>query len=284
MLQTGHPSTGVDLYQNVNFRTGDRIAKILLWGEENSPANFQFSYSWGKEDQTWETPRHHHNFEQLRHPVIGDYSIGKDEVIPEGWVGYISESVFYGPQVASAQLTMCTLQYGGPSGNGYWSLNQQRQGQIDLKQRGKFENGAYSWLDADGKRHNKDAGEAMWEHVFGKQIDYPPPRYNGILIMNPASFEWKKDREQKGVARKILGAFTERKTRVGFIRMEAGAELKFGGEPAQEIVFVKEGAMTHGGKSYPRLTAFGARAAAAPVTLKAIDPTELYYVKLPTFQ
>ena len=102
--------------------------------------------------------------------------------------------------------------------------------------------------------------------------------------MNPASFDWKKDKEQNGIASKILGAFTERQTRVGFIRMEAGAEMKFGLENAQEILFVKEGAMTHEGKAYPRLTAFGTRAADAPVTLRATDPTELYYVKLPTFQ
>ena len=59
-------------------------------------------------------------------------------------------------------------------------------------------------------------------------IEYPTPRYNGIVMMNPASFDWKKDKEQNGIARKILGDFTERHSRVGFIRIDKGATYSFG--------------------------------------------------------
>jgi hypothetical protein len=88
---------------------------------------------------------------------------------------------------------------------------------------GQFENGMYSWVDADGKHRNQDAAEAIYEENRGEQIVYPEPRYDRLLMFNPDAFPWAPDPGQPGVAHKWMGTFTEKEIRFGFVRIEAGA-------------------------------------------------------------
>ena len=284
-MQTGHPSSAPNYADQAgNLRSGNRVSRVLLTGREGSLNNFRFSMSGEEGDSNWSTPRHRHNFEQLRHPLEGDYIIGKNEVLPAGWVGYFPESAYYGPQALSTNLRLLVLQYGGPSGNGFASTPQRRKGYDDLLAKGgKFEDGVYTWLDAEGRRHNQDAFEAVWEHMNQRKIEYPVSRYRDLILMNPAGYSWVHDDDTPGVAWKILGTFTERNVRVGFIRLEKGASLQFGKEKAPEIAFIKEGAVSESGTTYGLHSAMSVQSDEAPVTLKAAEPTELYYMKLPTF-
>jgi hypothetical protein len=65
--------------------------------------------------------------------------------------------------------------------------------------------------------------------------------------------------------------------------MAAGAALQFGTEPSNEILFLASGTIGHQGEAHQKLTAFGSAADEAPETLTALEPSELLYVKLPTF-
>lgn len=283
-MQISHPESSPKYYEQAgNLRVGSRDVRTLLTGREGAPNNYKLGYGVGEGENEWGTPRHHHNFEQFRHPIKGDYVIGKDEVLPAGWVGYFPESAYYGPQTMSPNLEMFTMQFGGPTGFGFWSVRQRRKGFDELSAKGKFEGGVYSWADPDGKRHNQDAAEAMWEHINGRKIEYPLGRYRNLILMNPAAFAWEKEADASGVARKILGDFTERRIRVGFIRLDKGAMLNFGTEKAPEALVVKEGSVSHDGKTYARLSAFGVEGDESPITLKANEACELYYMKMPTF-
>ena len=267
-----------------NLRSGNRLTRTLLTGRESSPDNFKFNFGGGGDSEDWTTPRHRHNFEQVRYPLSGDYVIAKNKVLPSGWVAYFPESAYYGPQVKSGNLTMLSLQFGGPSGTGYWSVAQRKKGYEDLLAKGgKFDEGIYSWVDETGQRHNQDAAEAVWEQIYGRKIEYPKPRYPEFVVMDPDSFTWIRDADEPGVAWKKLGSFTEREIRVAFIRLDKGARLPFGREKAGEILFIKEGSLSHDDKSHGRHSAFHVAAGEQPVTLTALEPSELFYVKLPTF-
>lgn len=284
-MQITHPDQVGDYYKEVgNLRTGYQQIKTLLAGQENAPGNYKLSYEGGGDSEDWTTPRHRHNFDQFRHPLVGDYVINKDEILPAGWVAYFPESAYYGPQTKTANLEMITVQFGGSNGHGYWSVKQRKQGYEDLVAKGGvFKDGVYSWTGKDGRKNNQDAAEAVWEQGLGRKVTYSEPRYQNVLMINPASFDWIKDKSQSGVARKNLGDFTERHSRIGFIRIDKGASFKFGEHKAPEILFLKEGALSHQGKTYGKLTAFGRDPEDAPVTLTAAEPTEIWYAKLPTF-
>jgi hypothetical protein len=298
-MKTSHPVSAPNLYEIAggDIRTGrgtdgaplqkqDRIAHELLTGEAGSLGNYRLGYSESANAETgnaWTTPRHRHIFEQVRHPLEGDYSIAGDQVLPAGWVAYFPESAYYGPQKLSPNLKSVVLQYGGPSGLGYMSAGQRKAGLAELLKKGELKDGIYSWTTPDGRTHNQDAHEALWEEVRGEKTSYPQARYDSLIMMNPASFPWIRDDSLTGVARKTLGVFTERDVRIGFVQLEAGAELPFGTQPSSEILFLKQGEIRHGDTKYPRLSAFGSDAADSPETLVATEDSELFYVKMCTF-
>ncbi len=284
-MQINDPSKAKDFHKLVDdHRPGNRKAALLLTGKEGTPANYRLALSEGG-TADWTAPRHRHVFEQFRYILSGDYVIGKDDVLPAGWAAYFPESVYYGPQIKKTNMTMIILQFGGPNGLGYWSAEQfsQASARLEAKGNGKFDNGIYTWTDAEGRRHNQDAVEAVEQEMRGSKIVYPPARYNDVIRMNPASFDWVMDADSPGVARKHLGTFTERDVRFGFVRLEKGATLQFGAEMSPEALVLMNGTMTHDNSSYGRYTAFGTEADESPVALTAVEPSELLYMKMPTY-
>lgn len=286
-MKTNIPENANDYHKVVtDYRSGNRVSKMLLQGKEGAPNNYRLNFSevGGGSSGDWTTPRHRHTKEQFRYVLAGDYHLTDKEVVPAGWVAYFPESVYYGPQIKSKNLSMLTLQFGGASGGGHLSPRQtQKAIETLLARGGKFEHGIYTWIDEQGKRHNEDAAAATEAEAWGHKMEYPAPRYQDIIMMNVAAFSWVKDKENPGVARKNLGSFTERDTRYGFVQMEKGATLKFGTEKAPEILFLKEGVLTHENTQYIKRTAFSTEENESPVELKAVEPSELVYIKLPTF-
>ena len=284
-MKINHPSIAPNYYDQAgNLRSGNRISRTLLTGVEDDPGNYRLAYGTGGDSSQWTTPRHHHNFEQIRWAMDGDYSVGNKRKLPKGWVGYFPESAYYGPQTISQDVTMLLLQYGGPTGQGFASVAQRRRGYDGLTARGgKLENGIYSWVDENGVHRNQDAFEAVWEEMNGRKIQYPESRYDDIILMNPEAFQWKPDATQPGVAHRNLGTFTEKDVRIGFVKLDAGATLRFGGEPATEILFLKSGVIAHGDDKHEELSAFGSAPEDSVEILTAAEPAELFYMKLPTY-
>jgi hypothetical protein len=284
-MQTGNPDSGTDFFAVAGDlrASGKRHSRMLVTGTEGSVDNYKLSYGAGGNSEDWKTPRHRHNFEQIRHPLSGDLIIGHNLIVPEGWVSYFPESCWYGPQVRKPDLSMIVLQFAGPSGYGYDTARQLRAGMDALVAKGGvFEGGFYRWSDSDGKQHSRDAAEVIYEeNRGGEAIVYPEPRYDRLLMFNPAAFPWVDD--GPGVSHKWMGTFTEREIRFGFIRIEAGATYEFGTEPSVEVMFLKSGSLTHDGTKHGELTGLSSEAADAPAALTAVETCELFYAKLPTF-
>ncbi|HEY4202856.1 MAG TPA: hypothetical protein VGM83_20075 [Devosiaceae bacterium] len=271
------------VYDAGNLREGkDRESKVLFAGKEGDLGNYRWYYSGGGEGE-WKAPRHKHNFEQFRFVLSGTFEYVTDKRMEAGWVGYFPESVHYGPQVRHGDLTMLTLQFGGASGGGFMSQRERRQAYDELLAKGAFEKGAYTWLDADGKRHRQDSFEAVWEHKMGRKLVYPTPRYTDLIIMNPEGSAWVADKTAPGVARKWLGAFTERQVRAGFVKLDAGAALDVGKLAGTELMFLTKGQVAHEGKSHDVNTAFKIERNDGPDSIIAKQDSELFVIQLPDF-
>jgi len=283
--QSYDPTTEEASVKQLNYRAGSRIPSVQLLGEEGRPDNYRFTFNRWSDDKGggWPAPRHHHPFEQVRYAIEGDYTISKGNVMPPGWVAYFPESVYYGPQVKETNLRMVELQFGGPTGLGYYSTRQRRAAYDELIARGgTFEKGFYQWTDDAGNMHRQDSSEAVWEVAMDvPKIVYPKPRYNSIILMDPDSFAWRKD--APGVGRKLLGVFTERELRINLIQLDKGASFSIGEEPANEIVFLTQGSLSYGNETYVPHAAFATSAGERPDSLVAAEQSEMLYVKLPTF-
>jgi hypothetical protein len=72
--------------------------------------------------------------------------------------------------------------------------------------------------EGDGRK-NQDGFEAVWEHIVGRKLVYPAPRFDAPVFMNYRNFAWCAVKA-KGVWFKTLGIFTERETRLEMVKLE----------------------------------------------------------------
>src|SRR5260221_13693184 len=77
-----------------NIRTGNVSSWLLLEGRRGDPGNFELRYN--EIEAGYETPRHRHNFEQVRWVFEGKWTLAKGRYVRAGEVGYWPEGVYYG--------------------------------------------------------------------------------------------------------------------------------------------------------------------------------------------
>lgn len=263
------------------MREGVLEQKHLLFGEDGSPNNYDLNMG-----QTggggWRTPRHRHNFDQIRYVIKGTLPYTETEVLKEGWVGYFPESVHYGPQERAEGLRTMVLQSGGASGGGYLSVAQREATNAELNEKGRFEKGLYHFTDENGVEQTLDGSQAIFEHAMGHSLEFAPPRYTDVIAMDPEAYDWTPEGAD-GVEEKWLGRFTERDLRIGFLRLEAGSVYEAGRFDSIEILFQTSGRVSVDGASYGPETGYEFLAGEGPVAVRAEEPTEFLRTVLHRF-
>lgn len=198
--------------------------KTMLEGEEGSPDNFALMLA--NTDVSFKSPRHRHNFDQIRLGLTASTNIGPRRNLEPGDLAYFPEGTYYGPQnqEETGEGSVCmVVQFGGPSGSGYMSKRELFEGFRRLQQQGEFAGGVFRrHAPAEGERKNQDSYEAIWELHNGRPIAYASPRYLEPVLIRHTGFAWQPDPERPGVARKHLGSFTERDIAVTLLRLDAG--------------------------------------------------------------
>ena len=168
------------------------------------------------------TPRHRHNFDQIRYTLSGVQSTGLGD-LAAGECGYFPEGSYYGPQKQEGECECLVLQFQGASGEHLLS-NEEMNATYDrlIKAGGKFENGVYKGFKPDGSPKNRDSYEAIWEAHEGRDLVFPPPRYREPVMMLAENFRFWPDRKRPGLEIKHLGTFSEARTGIGFLKAAAG--------------------------------------------------------------
>jgi len=237
--------------RGLEHRGGMFHFRRLMEGEPGGIDNFQLSL--GRIGGDFYSPRHHHNFEQVRFQFSGELDFARDGKMKTGMVGYFPEGAFYGPQTNDATDTPMTivLQCGGASGSGYLARAEVKAGMDALKAEGEFKDGVFRRnKDVPGKR-NVDGYQAIWEHVNQRPMVYPKPRYSRPFMMDPSHYDWTPVEGAPGVAEKFLGVFTERRTTAGFLQLDPGTVYKADG---RAIYVVLEGTGTVADQAVQNLT------------------------------
>jgi quercetin dioxygenase-like cupin family protein len=214
----------IEYIERANKPRGGRFRqRKLLEGKPGTPSNYLLQQAETFGD--FASPRHKHNFDQYRFQLRGTFEFSRDGTMTPGVVGYFPEGTPYGPQTSAEDSIALVLQFGGASGNGYMSEAELTASVAKLKEKGEFNNGVYTIHRPDGSKVNQDAYEACWEHNAGRELEYPAPRFQAPVFMNPEGFAWVPSPSEAGVATKTLGSFGERRTDIGFARIEAGSAM-----------------------------------------------------------
>jgi hypothetical protein len=234
---------------------------LLMGGEPDSPENYR--YILGRQEADFHMPRHRHTFEQIRLPLVGDMNLGEQGILHEGEIGYFPEGQTYGPQddplgdAKPGERLQLVLQFGGASGLGM-SAGRGR-GPASRQPQGE-----------QGREPGRER----------RAIKFPRPRYNNVVILNPAHFNWLPVPGVAGVERKSFGSFTERAFWIEMIKIDAGAAWPSTSEGARRLIVVLSGTATIGGLALGRLTAIQADAG-EKLHFGATEETVLYIVGLP---
>jgi hypothetical protein len=196
------------------------------------------------------TPRHRHNFDQIRYTLSGVQSTGLGD-LAAGECGYFPEGSHYGPQQQKGACECLVLQFQGASGEHLLS-NEEMNATYEklLKSGGKFENGVYKGFKPDGSAKNKDSYEAIWEEHEGRDLVFPEPRYRQPVMMLAKNYRFWPDRNRPGVEIKHLGTFSEARTGISFLRLLPGAVIKGGEQADAELRYLIEGSCSYDGKNW----------------------------------
>jgi len=239
--------------RRTNARGGRFVFQRILEGPSGSPANFYLQLARTFKD--FDSPRHRHNFDQVRVQLEGTVDFARDGKMTPGMIGYFPEGTRYGPQSSTDDALVLVLQCGGASGNGYMSEDQFQYGVNHLKEVGEFRNGAYFHKGADGKIETKDGYQAVWEFVNGRELEYPEERYHTPIMIYPEHFRWLPIPGSPGIEVKRLGVFTEAETRIAIYRLAAGAKLA-AEEDSIYFAFSGSGRTGEGSRWLPRTTIY----------------------------
>ena len=259
--------------------TGALAFKYLLTGEDYSPDNFVFLLA--RQDAGFATRRHRHNFEQFRLPLRGAMNVGKGLKLREGQVGSLrGRAVRTAGRSAGRHAAGCAhapdlaVRRRKPLSQ----IEKLRACRTALKAHGEFVDVAYRHRDG----RMQDGFSAVWEHAFGRKLEFPKPRYPQPIVMDPAGFQWRPVEASPGVERKHLGTFTERGTWVEMLRFTHPPR---GARPAR-----RRGASC---SCSPATAPVGALIrthsavqidAGEPATLTATSPMEVLLIGLPMLQ
>jgi hypothetical protein len=235
-------------------REGRTDYKLLARGEAGTPDNFELTIVKWSPEGTY-SPRHRHNFDQFRFPLNEPLNYSPNLDVGPGQLGYFSEGGHYGPQRIKGGCLALMLQFAGPGGHGFMSYPETRRGSDELKEKGRFEKGIFRYEDEQGRTHNQDGYEAVWEHVNGRKIEYAPPRFPEPVVMNPEAFAWRPHGDDDALSVRAFGVFNERGTAANLFRMAAGGRHRFDAQERRRLFFVVEGAVDVDGARCTRHTA-----------------------------
>jgi hypothetical protein len=224
------------------IRGENALHRTLLQGKPRTPTNFEFGIAAFKGEGNG-SPRHRHVFDQFRYALSGEIEYGPGQVIPEGCLAYFPEGTPYGPFKIDPKSVLLSLQFGGPSGQGFVHRQVLGDAQSELAAKGTFEKGIYSWIDAEGRKHNEDAHAAVWRVATGvDKVKMPEPRYADPILIYPQNYRWREIAPR--VSQKLLGVFNERNTCASMLKIERGGTHDFDAGGQTHIVFVIDGAMS----------------------------------------
>ena len=216
-----------------NPRGGIVVRKFLREAEASDGIGYTADLVRYESGEVFTTPRHNHNFDQLRFTLSGAPDYGQDLIAPPGAITFFPAGAYYGPQtIDTAEILL--VQWSED-----WVTREVSNAAYSaLAEKGEFKDGFFIAHDAQGNQVKKDAVNAMWEEALGREISTPAPKIPACVIMNPDAYAWREIRN--GVKIRDLGHLTDLDFNPVQYQVEAGGAVELGAERTH-IVWVGSG-------------------------------------------
>jgi hypothetical protein len=276
------------ILKQTEVRDGATIRQILLAGDTPEGINFRlFRSQYQSGENAFESPRHHHAFQQIRWAESGAVNYGPDMNIPEGDIAYFPRGTYYGPQRKDAGIGLL-LQFGfdGEHQSGpRWDAIRE-EAIKKLKARGTVQHGVFTETDPHtGQTLERDAALALYEQryimQFNKPFPVPVERYETPILMHAGSFEYFQ--LAPGVEMKQLGHFFDHPGRQGDVRISmirlSGGAHRLGTERSQ-VGWAKSPGLQINGRLLPEMSCFYG-SSGEELTISGANGVEVFLVEFP---
>jgi hypothetical protein len=273
-----------------SVRPGGTLVQQLLGDDAPDGLNFRFLRSqFQPGEDAYNTPRHHHAFQQLRWAESGDLNYAPGQNIAQGDLAYFPRGTWYGPQHKDTGISVALqLGFHGEQQSGDAWKEVRPLAMANLEARGHFEQGVYVSADPQtGERTETDAVQALFEAQYeaktGQKWATPAEGYEHPILIHPQAFEYFE--VSPGVELRKLGSFFDHAgpnadIRLSMLRLSGTGSFRLGPERAQ-VAWSRNAGLSVEGKAYPELT-FVYSTRDEEVTLSADEiGVELFVVEFP---
>ena len=247
------------------YRSGAVERTHLLADSAADGLNFRLFFSkYQPGGDAFQSPRHHHGFQQIRWTKSGSVNYGPEQNIEVGDIAYFPRGTYYGPQVKDQGVSLL-LQYGFGAEMVAKKVEEYRQGahikdlkkSLDkLQETGRIVDGVYVQIDpATGEERRSDPGEALHKQL-GTKLAIPPEGFATPILIHPRAFEFFQ--LEPGVEFKHLGRFfdhpgAQADLHLAAVRLSEERDFTLSAERAQIAWSLSDG-LKIDGRDYPSLT------------------------------
>jgi len=224
----------------------------------------------------WFSPRHRHNFDQIRSVLDGETGFTEWN-LQAGECAYFPAGVHYGAQEQHGSALLLTLQFPGADGDYYLTPEHVEQTVAALRAENPEFGRNGKGVDRQGRE--RDSYEIVWETHQGHPVRYPNSDLTGPVLFDRD--DPVVDDHITGGDVTLVGRIDSNGLRVLRVTSTGPLRIRPANPTATEFWILEKGAIALDGRERRPLTVIQLLAGATGLDLDVIEPVTFTVMRLP---
>jgi len=224
----------------------------------------------------WHSPRHMHNFDQIRYVLAGETGFTKWD-LHAGECAYFPAGVSYGPQEQHGSAVLLTLQFPGAGGQHYLTPEQVEETVAQLRAEDPQFGTGGKGTDKDGRE--RDSYEIVWETHQKTPVSYPAAGHDSPMLFD--SSEPLSDDHLAGGDVTLIGAVESNGLQVLRVRSADSLRIEPVAATRTEFWILEEGAVEVDGRELRPLSVIQLQAGAPACDVTVREAARFTVLRLP---
>jgi mannose-6-phosphate isomerase-like protein (cupin superfamily) len=248
--------------------------KSLAFRDDGRGNNLWLSLS--EMEDGWHSPRHMHNFDQIRYVLAGETCFTRWD-LHAGECAYFPAGVHYGPQEQHGSALLLTLQFPGAGGQYYLTPEQVEETVAQLRAEDPDFGKGGKGIDKDGRE--RDSYEIVWETHQKTPVSYPASGYDSPVLFDRS--EPLADGHVAGGDVTLIGPVPSNGLQVLRIRSADSLRIAPSAPSRTEFWILEEGTAEVDGRELRPLSVIQLQAGAPACDVIVREPARFTVLRLP---
>ena len=248
--------------------------KSLAFRDDGRGNNLWLSLS--DMEDGWYSPRHMHNFDQIRYVLDGETGF-TDWDLHAGECAYFPAGASYGPQEQHGTASLFTLQF--PGANGQYYLTPEQVEETVARLRAEDPTFGQGGKGVDKQRRVRDSYEIVWETHQNAPVEYPVSTFSGPVRFDRS--EPINDEHVAGGDATLLGEVESNGLQVLRVHSSGPLHIAPAAPERTEFWILEQGVVGFGGRELTPLTVIQLQAGADELDLAVLAEARFTVLRLP---